>query len=683
MGRRKAHGVVSVEATGAQSPVADQQPAVAPTTLGTQCLLNDPERCIGLDVIVHGLVGRPELNGRTGITASYDSGTARFGVVGLQPATLAIKATSLSLTAESIGIPIARAAQSKGQALSEVYEQFVDTPATKLSSLGIPENMDEGLWPALIIPTMLRYRKQHASHQVQYLSWKACERLLPVVEQQHGFLSPEVASVLLAQCNVFQDLKPTQRTDRRYAGRAIEQALRLQRIAHAAPWLVHTQVELIWWEADGLVGAAWLEAEALIHMAAAHQDIGDVATAQISYEQALRLVESAGLEMSELAARVHNFLGTLYQQLAAPKARLQLLASARRDRLERSSKYNWAPESSDGQAAAHMNQALRHALKFLHLCQRIHGVARAETGFAHQSVADICFTARVRKPAEYHSAMAVRILTGVFSRDNGHVESAEGLRRMIATAKPEDREMPLDKDVLDTLSRNASLKVCGNKGCDAIEDETGNRFQQCSRCIAQVYCSRQCQKADWSHHKRFCVLATPVAERQEQEKLQQKVMNVVSKQQQANWAKDAEASTSSEEVKALQRKCLACGAACVEAHCCDCTLATYCSAQCKEVHAPRHSRYCILNLRRMRQEQSAAARASAAEREVEDAKQREAWAASAPQREARERARREDKQVADRCKMEAKSKLAVLQAWRKIARAQVTARREAHQRSAR
>ena len=478
----------------------------------------------------------------------------------------------------------------------------------------------------------------------------------------------------MVQCNVFQDLKPTLRTSQRYAGRVIEQALRLQRISQSAPWLAQRMVVLIWWENDGVVGSAHIEAEALSHCAAAHQDLGDTASAQICYEQALRIVESSGLGQTEVAARVHNFLSTFYQHLAAPRMRLLALPGARRK--AHMSKFEWAPNASDTQAAQNMNSALRHSLTFLRLCQRIHGMGRHETGMAHQGVADICFTARARKPAEYHSAAAVRILTGVFGRDHHFTESAEGLRGMIATANPTDVAMPLDDDVVAELSRNAAMIVCGRLGCGKIEGKDHARFQQCSRCLIQRYCSRECQKLDWHKHKSYCARATPMAESQLQDKAYQKVMNKKDALQQEKFAseRDAEASPVA-FVKVLT--CLACAATCDNPTHCECGLAVYCSETCRESHVPKHSRHCVLRLRQKRHEQSVAAQALLAQQEAEAAKQREAWAAGEPERNARAQAQRDEKARMAREKEEMEVLGSIIRAWHKIARSQVIARAQA------
>src|SRR5277367_5405218 len=43
---------------------------------------------------------------------------------------------------------------------------------------------------------------------------------------------------------------------------------------------------------------------------------------------------------------------------------------------------------------------------------------------------------------------------------------------------------------------------CSNEGCD----KPG--ISKCSGCLNVLYCSRECQKADWRNHKQTCVVST-------------------------------------------------------------------------------------------------------------------------------------------------------------------------------
>lgn len=55
---------------------------------------------------------------------------------------------------------------------------------------------------------------------------------------------------------------------------------------------------------------------------------------------------------------------------------------------------------------------------------------------------------------------------------------------------------------LDTshTSANSISRQCGNETCNKHYET----LLKCSRCRLQIYCSVECQKADWPHHKKIC-----------------------------------------------------------------------------------------------------------------------------------------------------------------------------------
>ena len=61
-------------------------------------IVEDPQSCVGLEVLLQDLVGRAELNGRSGIAVSFDTKTCRLEIVGVTETRLAVKPTNLSLT---------------------------------------------------------------------------------------------------------------------------------------------------------------------------------------------------------------------------------------------------------------------------------------------------------------------------------------------------------------------------------------------------------------------------------------------------------------------------------------------------------------------------------------------------------------------------------------------------------
>ena len=104
--------------------------------------------------------------------------------------------------------------------LLELFSKFA--PHVDSDELGIRGTVPDEHWPTLIVPAMRIRRKTHPDPQIQMLAWKTCERLLPICERVHGRLSQEVASLLMHQINIYEDLKPNQREQERYAGRCVE-----------------------------------------------------------------------------------------------------------------------------------------------------------------------------------------------------------------------------------------------------------------------------------------------------------------------------------------------------------------------------------------------------------------------------------------------------------------------------
>ena len=50
--------------------------------------------------------------------------------------------------------------------------------------------------------------------------------------------------------------------------------------------------------------------------------------------------------------------------------------------------------------------------------------------------------------------------------------------------------------------------------CGKVERPDGkDRFDRCGKCKCTKYCSRDCQRAHWPHHKAACRAAVPMAER--------------------------------------------------------------------------------------------------------------------------------------------------------------------------
>jgi len=53
--------------------------------------------------------------------------------------------------------------------------------------------------------------------------------------------------------------------------------------------------------------------------------------------------------------------------------------------------------------------------------------------------------------------------------------------------------------------RKIGYDGCTNRGCNRTEAHDQPRFSSCSKCKVAIYCSRECQAADWkARHKKVC-----------------------------------------------------------------------------------------------------------------------------------------------------------------------------------
>lgn len=449
----------------------------------------EKERLVGHQVIIRGLVGRPELNGQTGFAESLIEATGRMAVrigdekISLRPENLVLEDVA---SQQPPGAP--KPKQSEGKPLREIFLQFCES-GKNIEDMNLPSQMGDEHWTLLIMTTMKRYRRIHATNYVQMCAWRACERLLLVCERVHGPTSPEVAGILLHQCNVYLDLNQSQRISRQYGDRCIEQAQRLQQLAQA-PWLANgAKFDLPFWEEDEAYTSSTLQIEALGHMGGAHFDLHDPATAELCYEQALSMAEAAGLADSESASRIHNCAASLFQSLAAPSFSPKAIQMARK-RGQRQTKANGesskSPKFFDEEAVINLNKALRHACCFLRYSERRYGLVHEQTGGALQAVADVCFVARLREPAVRHCESAVRVFTAVFGRDHPRTESAQGLLNTMSNSTTEAIAGTLEDDVKLSLSRHGREVCCARTGCSQTESES-RRFQSCARWCAALF----------------------------------------------------------------------------------------------------------------------------------------------------------------------------------------------------
>ena len=66
------------------------------------------------------------------------------------------------------------------------------------------------------------------------------------------------------------------------------------------------------------------------------------------------------------------------------------------------------------------------------------------------------------------------------------------------------------KTRLDELDREDAMllgaRVCLAAGCNVMES-ADRKFELCGRCKIAAYCSRECQRADWRCHSKYCIEA--------------------------------------------------------------------------------------------------------------------------------------------------------------------------------
>jgi TPR repeat protein len=82
----------------------------------------------------------------------------------------------------------------------------------------------------------------------------------------------------------------------------------------------------------------------------------------------------------------------------------------------------------------------------------------------------------------------------VYHWKNGHKKVCKQMQQIKEEIKENNRNNHL-----------ADARVCFNSKCRQVEQKNGVKFQQCSRCKAAIYCSRECQKYHSNNgHKEAC-----------------------------------------------------------------------------------------------------------------------------------------------------------------------------------
>ena len=123
-------------------------------------------------------------------------------------------------------------------------------------------------------------------------------------------------------------------------------------------------------------------------------------------------------------------------------------------------------------------------------------------------------TPNVPTTADESDAIIKKHGTGV--KDVGqasNLQRMQGIPSESAEAYERDKARARDAVAAQRAESEASPRACGRKippdvvaceACAAVAEPRGAKFMQCSRCRTTRYCSKECQKAHWTTHKKYC-----------------------------------------------------------------------------------------------------------------------------------------------------------------------------------
>ena len=83
----------------------------------------------------------------------------------------------------------------------------------------------------------------------------------------------------------------------------------------------------------------------------------------------------------------------------------------------------------------------------------------------------------------------------------------------IANTELDDAATDDTADLATSTSKTTAEPTCGGcGGCGSETGKGGKPLSKCTGCKVQKYCSKQCQKQDWSNHKAACKASRKNAE---------------------------------------------------------------------------------------------------------------------------------------------------------------------------
>ena len=109
------------------------------------------------------------------------------------------------------------------------------------------------------------------------------------------------------------------------------------------------------------------------------------------------------------------------------------------------------------------------------------------------------------KAIEKYDARIHKSFDKLHSEDSKHYTSGVAAPQ-IYRAKVRLKEGETIDMLKQQLPEGTTIEPCVTKQCgECGKDEVGVVFKKCGKCSVMVYCSKQCQRANWKEHKKSCV----------------------------------------------------------------------------------------------------------------------------------------------------------------------------------